>query len=80
MSDLLECGGSTALSFFGTAGRRKKESGVEPPHFKALDQNVKPLVGRELSVAVLRAFDELAAEPQQIVLRLTEAADGRLGL
>ena len=49
------------------------------PHFKALDQNVKPLVGRELSVAVLRAFDELAVEPQ-IVLRLTEATDGCLGL
>jgi quinol monooxygenase YgiN len=50
------------------------------PHFKALDQNVKPLVVRELSVAVLRAFDELAVEPQQIVLRLTEATDGCLGL
>ena len=40
----LECGGSTPLSlflfFFGTASRltreEKKESGVEPPHSKAL--------------------------------------------
>jgi quinol monooxygenase YgiN len=28
------------------------------PHFKMLDQNAKPLVGRELSIAVVRAFDE----------------------
>jgi hypothetical protein len=34
----LECGGSTPLSFFrwrGTKERKKKESGVEPPHSKA---------------------------------------------
>ena len=28
------------------------------PHFKTLDKSAKPLVGRELSIAVLRAFDE----------------------
>jgi len=28
------------------------------PHFKTLDKNAKPLVSRELSIAVLRAFDE----------------------
>ena len=28
------------------------------PHFKTLDQDVKPLVARELSIAVLRAFDD----------------------
>ena len=28
------------------------------PHFKALDQNAKPLVAPELSIAVLRAFDD----------------------
>jgi quinol monooxygenase YgiN len=28
------------------------------PHFKTLDNDAKPLVGRELSIAVLRAFDE----------------------
>ena len=27
------------------------------PHFKTLDQDVRPLVARELSIAVLRAFD-----------------------
>jgi quinol monooxygenase YgiN len=28
------------------------------PHFKALDQGAKSLVSRELSIAVLRAFDD----------------------
>jgi quinol monooxygenase YgiN len=28
------------------------------PHFKTLDKDVKPLVARELSIAVLRAFDD----------------------
>jgi quinol monooxygenase YgiN len=28
------------------------------PHFKALDKNAKPLLGRELSIAVLHAFHE----------------------
>jgi quinol monooxygenase YgiN len=27
------------------------------PHFKTLDQNAKPLLTRELSIAVLHAFD-----------------------
>src|SRR5271163_4293661 len=28
------------------------------PHFKTLDKNARPLFGRELSIAVLHAFDE----------------------
>jgi quinol monooxygenase YgiN len=34
------------------------------PHFKALDENAKPLVRRELSIAVLRAFDEAGGRQQ----------------
>ena len=28
------------------------------PHFRTLERNAKPLVGRELSIDVLRAFDD----------------------
>jgi quinol monooxygenase YgiN len=31
------------------------------PHFRTLDKNAKSLVARELSIAVLRALDELAS-------------------
>jgi quinol monooxygenase YgiN len=33
---------------------------LSTPHFKTLDKNAKPLVRQDLSIAVLRAFDEAA--------------------
>ena len=40
------------------ASREALNVHLTTPHFKALDKNAKPLIARELSIAVLRAFDE----------------------
>ena len=38
--------------------REALDEHLKTPHFKTLDRNAKPLVERELSIAVLRGFDE----------------------
>jgi quinol monooxygenase YgiN len=40
------------------ASREALSAHLMTPHFKTLDKNAEPLVSRELSIAVLRAFDE----------------------
>jgi hypothetical protein len=47
-----------ALQASAIASREALNAHSTTPHFKMLDKNAKPLVGQDLSIAVLRAFDE----------------------
>jgi quinol monooxygenase YgiN len=40
------------------SSREALDAHLKTPHFRTLDKNAKPLLDRELSIAVLHAFDE----------------------
>ena len=49
----------TRFFFYETwVNRGALNAHLKTPHFKTLDKSAKPLLGRELSIAVLHAFDE----------------------